>query len=177
MNRESKTEGKKILSEAREQLAELFKYQEALSLAISKQQRRVAALAALVDESEEGDQILDLKLGGLTDAVRGVLMDGGPHGLSPKEVRTRLIQLYFPVNEYTNFMASLHSVLSRLVKAGEANPITVTTHGEYGEQRDESFYKWIPKYGATNSLANTILRKNSRFKGRFESRFKSRFKK
>jgi hypothetical protein len=170
-----KTEGETALSEARQQLADLFKQQEALSLAISKQQRRVAALAALVDESEETDHVLDLNLGGLTDAIRSVLRDGG-RGLSPKEIRTRLIQQYFPVSEYKNFMASLHSVLARLVKAHELKTIIVTTT-ESGQQHDEICYQWVPKYGATNSLANTILRKNSRFKGEFQPRHKDRFEK
>jgi hypothetical protein len=161
MASEFKTEGEEALSKARQQLSDLFRQQEALSLAISKQQRRVAALAALVDESEETDQLLDLNLGGLTDAIRGVLRDGGL-GLSPKQVRTRLIQQYFPVNEYKNFMASLHSVLARLIKAREVKTVVITTT-ESGQQHDEICYRWIPKYGATNSLANTILRTYSKY--------------
>lgn len=165
MKGEYKTEGEKALSEARQQLADLFKQQEALSMAISKQQRRVAALAALIDESEETDRTLELNLGGLTDAIRGVLRDGGL-GLSPKEIRTRLIQQYFPVNEYKNFMASLHSVLTRLLKAGEIKTVVLPTT-ELGQQHDEICYQWVPKYGATNSLANTILQDTGRFKGRY----------
>jgi hypothetical protein len=165
-----------LLSQAREQLAELFRQQEAIGIAISKQQRRVAAFATLVDESEESDQVLDLQLGGLTDAVRGVLKDGGPYGLSPRDIRSRLADLYFPVNSYKNFMASLHSVLNRLEKSSEVSATEVTVE-QSGERHDETYYRWIPKYGATNSLANTIL-KEGRFGGRFNnSRFESRFNK
>jgi hypothetical protein len=154
MNSEYRTEAEKAVQEARDRLTELFKQREVLDIAIAKQQRRVAALAALVDESEESDQILDLNLGGVTDAVRGVLRGAGPTGLTPIEIRKRLIQMYFPVNEYKNFMASLGSILKRLVKSGEVKRAIHDMH----DGRDESLYQWLPKYGATNSLANQQLR-------------------
>jgi hypothetical protein len=151
---EYKTEAEKAVQEARDRLTELFMQREALDVEIAKQQRRVAALAALVDESEESDQVLDLNLGGLTDAIRGVLRGAGPTGLTPVEIRKRLIQMYFPVNEYKNFMASLGTILKRLVKAGE---VKRAIHDIY-DGRDESVYLWLPKYGATNSLANQQVR-------------------
>ena len=59
MKAEYKTEAEKAVQEARDRLTELFMQREALDVEIAKQQRRVAALAALVDESEESDQVLD----------------------------------------------------------------------------------------------------------------------
>jgi hypothetical protein len=147
------------LVEARNRLAEMFASREHLDIEIARQQRRVAALTALVNESEEVDELLDLNLGGMTDAVRTVFMAAGGYGLTPVEVRDRLARLYFPVNEYKNFMASLHSVLNRLEKNGEIKPVIVDRH----DGRDASVYQWIPKY-------------SKRLRGRFsESRFKSRF--
>ncbi len=141
------------LEEARGGLADLFQQKEELEIRIAKQQRRVAALSALVDESEESDQILELNLGGLTDVVRSALRAGGPRGLTPTEIRTRLIQLSFPTNEYKNFMASLHSVLRRLVDAGEVRTVIIDQH----EGRDRSVYQWV-----------------GGIKNRFETRFKPR---
>jgi len=148
-----RTKREEEVEEAREELADLFKQREELEIRIAKQQRRVAALAALVDESEESDQILELNLGGLTDVVRSALRAGGPRGLTPIEIRTRLIQLSFPTNEYKNFMASLHSVLNRLVDAGEVRVVIFDKH----EGRDGSVYQWV-----------------GGIKNRFESRFKPR---
>jgi hypothetical protein len=144
------------LIEARNALAAKLAERERLDVEIAKEQRRTAALTALVNESEEVDELLDLKLGGLTAAVRSVFMAASNYGLTPKEVRDRLAQLYFPVKEYKNFMASLHTILNRLREAGEIRPAIIDRH----EGRDESVYQWVPKYGATHSLANTILRED-----------------
>lgn len=133
---------------ARNSLAEKLAVREWLDVEIAKEQRRIAALTALVNESEEIDELLDLKLGGLTDAVRSVFMASNNYGLTPREVRDRLVQLYFPVNEYKNFMASLHTVLNRLKEGGEIKVPIEDRH----EGRDESVYQWVPKYGYTNSL-------------------------
>jgi len=144
------------LTAARNTLAEKLAAREQLDVEIAKEQRRIAALTALVNESEEIDELLDLNLGGLTDTVRSVFMASSRYGLTPIEVRDRLVQLYFPVNEYKNFMASLHAVLNRLKESGEIKPAIIDRH----DGRDESVYQWVPKYGATNSLANTILRED-----------------
>ena len=141
------------VEEARAKLADLFRQREELEIQIAKQQRRVALLAALVDESEETDQILELNLGGLTDVVRSALRTGGSRGLTPLEVRTRLIQLSFPIGEYKNFMASLHSVLKRLVDSGEVRTAIFDKPGG----RDGSVYRWV-----------------GGIKNRFESQFKHR---
>src|SRR5579863_6339105 len=128
---------------ARTTLAQALVDKEHLEIEIAKQQRRVAALTALVNESEEVEELLELDLGGLTDAVRSVFRASNNYGLTPLEVRGRLVQLYFPVTEYKNFMASLHSVLNRLKEGGEIRPAIVDRQ----EGRDESVYQWIPKYG------------------------------
>jgi hypothetical protein len=127
---------------ARNSLAEKLAAREQLDIEIAKEQRRIAALTALVNESEEIDELLNLNLGGLTDAVRSVFMASSSYGLIPKEVRDRLVHLYFPVNEYRNFMASLHTVLSRLNKGGEIK----LAIRDRQDGRDESVYQWIPKY-------------------------------
>lgn len=131
------------LAEARNRLSEMFASRERLDVEIAMQQRRIAALATLVNESEEVDELLDLNLGGLTDTVRTVFMAAGGYGITPIEVRSRLVQLYFPVHEYENFMASLHSVLGRLEKNGEIKAAIIDRR----DGRDESVYRWIPKYG------------------------------
>ncbi|MGA8222023.1 MAG: hypothetical protein WB780_10255, partial [Candidatus Acidiferrales bacterium] len=98
---ESKTYRDELVK-AREVLSNMFAEREALEVEIAKQQRRIGALAMLVNESEEVDELLDLNLGGITDAVRSVFRASGPLGLTPVEIRDRLIRLSFPVNEYKN---------------------------------------------------------------------------
>ncbi len=153
-----KTEAEQAVEQARGELAALFGEREELDIRISKQQRRLAALTALVDDSEETDRILELNLGGVTDAIRTALRAAGRRGLTPAEITTRLIQLYFPVRSYKNFRASLNTVLKRLVKAGE---VRRSIH-DVQEGRDESVYQWV------GGIKN-------RFKGRFNKpRFPSK---
>jgi len=148
------------LSVARDELAQMFAEREALEVEIAKQQRRIAALAELVNEGEEVDELLELNLGGLSDAVRSVFRAASAEGLTPTETRDRLTHLHFPVNEYKNFLASLHVVLKRLETAGE---IRKAVHDKH-DGRDNSVYQWVPKYEFSKRL-----------KGRFERRLRGRF--
>lgn len=145
--REYKTDKDKALEQARQELLSMFKEREDLEIRIAKQQRRVAALAVLVDDSEETDKLLELDLYGLTNAIRTALKSASPHGLTPNEIRTRLIQLCFPVNEYSNFRASLNNVLKRLVAAKEVRIAIRDIH----EGRDESVYQWFQKFSVEPS--------------------------
>jgi len=171
---EYKSDADRALERERRELLSLFRKQEELSIQIAKKQRRVAALATLVDDSEESDKILELDLYGLTNAIRTAIKSAAPRGLTPAEIRTRLMQMQFPVNDYANFRASLNVVLKRLVDREEVKRLALATV-ESGIRRDESVYLWVQKYGAENSLANTILRRRAKFKGRFKPRFKDKF--
>lgn len=124
---------------AREELAKMFQQREEIDVRIAKQQRKLAALVALIDDTEDTDGILELNLGGLTDAIRTALRTAGPRGLTPSETTARLKQLYFPVNDYKNFAASLATVLKRLVASGEVRKAIHDVH----EDRDQSIYVWV----------------------------------
>jgi hypothetical protein len=151
---EYRTDAEKALERGREELIRLFKERENLEIRIAKQQRRLAALVVLADDSEVADNLLELDLHGLTNAIRTALKSASPHGLTPNEIRTRLGELYFPVNEYTNFRASLHNVLKRLVAAKE---VRIAIHDVH-EGRDESVYQWIQKFHYTERLAGRFSR-------------------
>jgi hypothetical protein len=124
---------------ARVELIKLFKAREELDIRIAKQQRRLAALATLVDNTEMTEGILELNLGGLTDAIKTVLRASSSRGLTPGEITIRLTQLYFPVEEYRNFRASLSTVLKRLVASGEVRRAIHDVH----DGRDRSVYQWF----------------------------------
>lgn len=147
---------------ARAELMKLFKAREELDIRIAKHQRRLAALAILVDDSEETYGILELNLGGLTDAIRTVLKASSSRGLTPGEITIRLTQLYFPVEEYKNFRASLSTVLKRLVASGEVRSAIHDVH----DGRDRSVYQWVG--GVKNRF-------ESKFKTRFAARYKGRY--
>ena len=71
---------------------------------------------------------------GLTDGCRLALRSGAP--MTPREVRDRLEAIGFDLSEYSNALASIHTVLRRLNEAGEirlmprdGKPAFVFVHG------------------------------------------------
>ncbi len=147
MRHEYKTE----LERERKALAELFRRREELATKIAKQQTRVAALAALCEESEEVDKMTEMYLGGLTNACRTAFRAAGNRGLIPTEVRAALERLRFPIRTHKNILASIHTVIRRLERGGEIRKAIHDIHNG----ADKSVYLWAgPNYGASNSLAN-----------------------
>ena len=55
---------------------------------------------------------------GLTAACRAILRNAA-HPMTPVEVRNRLAAIGFDLSEYSNELASIHTILKRLNKAGE----------------------------------------------------------
>jgi hypothetical protein len=56
---------------------------------------------------------------GLTDACRTILRNAG-RPMTPVEIRNRLAAIGFDLSRYANDLASIHTVLKRLNRAGEA---------------------------------------------------------
>lgn len=124
---------------------------------VAKQQTRVAALAALNDESEELNKMSEMELGGLTNACRTAFRAAGNRGLMPTELRSALDQLRFPIRAHKNILASIHTVIRRLEESGE---IRRAIHDKY-KGEDASVYQGAaPNYGASNSLANQFADAN-----------------
>jgi hypothetical protein len=141
------------LERERRALTGLLRQREALATKIAKQQTRVAALAALCEASEEIDDMEEMDLGGLTNACRTAFRAAGNRGLMPTEVRGALERLRFPTQTHKNILASIHTVIRRLEKAGE---IRRAVHDKHAGE-DKSVYQWaLPSYGASNSLANQM---------------------
>jgi hypothetical protein len=141
------------LERERRALVESLRQREALATKIARQQTRVAALAALCESSEEIADMAEMDLGGLTNACRTAFRAAGNRGLMPTEVRGALDRLRFPTRTHKNILASIHTVIRRLEKAGEIRRAIHDRH----EGEDKSVYRWaLPSYGASNSLANQM---------------------
>jgi|HubBroStandDraft_2_1064218.scaffolds.fasta_scaffold627451_2 hypothetical protein len=137
------------LANEREVLADLCRQREELATKIAKQQTRVAALAALCEESEEVDKMTEMDLGGLTNACRTAFRAAGNRGLMPTDVRAALERLRFPIRTHKNILASIHTVIRRLEQGGEIRKAIHDIHNG----SDKSVYLWAgPNYGASNSL-------------------------
>lgn len=83
---------------------------------IAHLRQTVAALSKLCGEpfDDEDDEF------GLTEAIRMALKAHGGH-LNAQQVKTQIEKLGFNTGKYTNALASIHTVLKRLVVKGEAD--------------------------------------------------------
>jgi hypothetical protein len=104
---------------AQAELNKLLEKREQAEIDIAKKRYQIAALLALTEENEEVDQIIGVNLGGLTDAVLAAFRSAAYRPLTPVQVKERLIQLGFPVCDYKNVMAAIHTVVKRLHEAGK----------------------------------------------------------
>jgi hypothetical protein len=86
-----------------------------LETQIAKQKKRVAALHELAETDEDAPAITGL-VEGITDAVRTVFR-AAEKPLNPAEVRSRVEALGLPPQK--NLLASIHTVIKRLLEAGE----------------------------------------------------------
>ncbi|HZZ16150.1 MAG TPA: hypothetical protein VFE08_09340 [Candidatus Sulfotelmatobacter sp.] len=120
--------------ELAEAIAELGKIQgreAALEVRIVELRQSVASLARLCGEKfVEEDEL------GLTDAIRLALKTAGTP-VAAAGIRNRIESMGFDVSRHGNILASIHTVLKRLVDQGQAEDIGGLN------------YKWIAAKPAT----------------------------
>lgn len=126
--RQTLEKAKVDLITARVEREKAIQMQEEWEQRIIELRRTVAALAALCgEEFNEDDEF------GLTDSIRMAMKTHGGH-LNAQQVKTRLEQMGFKHNS-SNLLASVHTVLKRLVLKGELDD-SVLSEGKPA-------YRWI----------------------------------
>jgi hypothetical protein len=106
----------RALSEARQSLEKLLRDRQKLDVKIAKMEQVVAALRSVAAHDDDHDVVPT----GFTDAIRGVLKGSSDHGLSPTQIREGMLATGFDLSRYNQPLASIHVVLKRLEKSGEA---------------------------------------------------------
>jgi hypothetical protein len=97
-------------------LVSLLWKEEKIKIEIAKTKRNIAALFHLVHgDDEDAEYTPDVQVDGLTDSIRDILRAAGKRGIAPMDIRSELTALGFQVNDYKNILASIHTVLGRLV--------------------------------------------------------------
>jgi hypothetical protein len=109
----------RALSEARQSLEKLLREKQKLDVKIAKMEQVVAALRSVADHDDDHDVVPT----GFSDAIRGVLKGSSDHALSPMQIREGMLAMGFDLSRYNQPLASIHVVLKRLEKSGEALPI------------------------------------------------------
>ena len=133
---------KEDLLAARKDREEAIKKAEELEQHIMELRRTVAALSALCGEQfNEDDEF------GLTDSIRMALKTHGG-ALNAQQVKARLEQLGYKT-ESTNLLASVHTILKRLVLKEEVDDSSMVD--------GKSAYRWT---GKKSSLLESIREAN-----------------
>jgi hypothetical protein len=118
---------KSELAKAEADLQKMFAEIDAMEHQLAKQKRKVAVLRELSDESELSSPSMGL-VSGITDACRTILRSA-EKPLPPTEVAERVKRLGIP--EQKNLLASIHTILKRLIAAGDITQI------------DDGRYVWV----------------------------------
>ncbi|HEX8889364.1 MAG TPA: hypothetical protein VF779_09305 [Pyrinomonadaceae bacterium] len=146
---------RKALHDAREELIKLLAQKEAIDKRVTQLQQTVSSLAALCGEKVESDEpnyiqneilrvygdILETLTGkpGLTDAVRAALK-AFDRPMLPVEVRDALISLGYDLSIYSNVMASIHTILKRLVESKEIEEVDKDGRKAYQTKKSSNKY-------------------------------------
>jgi hypothetical protein len=152
---------KKALDTARAEMGELVVKKDAIEKRIAQLRQLIVSLSAV--SAEDNDEDIKLYIPGALDkaartAALGVAqaMMGSVIGLSdairdvlkaakgwqyPTEVRDGLERLGIDVQSYSNILASIHTILKRLVESGEAE--------EYKSKEGKTAYRW--KHASINT--------------------------
>jgi predicted transcriptional regulator len=126
------------LDREQNELERLLREREEIEVKIAKTKRRLAAWAELCDDTEAGEQVVELDLGGLTEACRTALRSSRRAWINVTEVKDILEGLGFPIKDYKAPIASLTTTLNRLSESGEV------VSAKIGNTTD---YRWVGPWG------------------------------
>ena len=117
------------LQHAKERRLMAIEEQDEAEKQIAQLRQTVAALSALC-----GEEFVEADEFGLTDAIRFVLRTNPGFAFLPQEVKVKLDQMGFKTEKYNNILASIHTVLKRLVLKGEVDDTAMREH--------KAAYRW-----------------------------------
>ena len=151
-------EYKRTLDAAKAELETLTEQREAIDERISKLKRAIIALSPL-SETEGSNPFgvdltpltVELAAYGITDACREVLKSAGKP-VTPVEVKMRLVQMNPAFAKQGSLMASIHTVLKRLVPKDAKSWIT---------DQGETVYEWSRTMPLSSLSGSTLLTRTS----------------
>jgi hypothetical protein len=125
---------RKQITLALNELAEWGEKKKQAEQEMAKLRQLIVANANMLPEDERGAFIRsaeDSMVKGFTEGIRKVFRDAHPNALLPTDVRDRLIALGYDLSSQSNAMASIHSVIRRLLEAEEIERYGAANLGAY----------------------------------------------
>jgi hypothetical protein len=118
-------QAKNDLLDLQGQLGECLRKQEFIEARIQGLRQTVAALSKLL-----GQEFVEEDALGLTDAIRDAFRAKVGSSMTAVEVRSVLESLGYDISKYGNFMASVHTVIKRLIAKGEIREVGTRGDGK-----------------------------------------------
>ncbi|MGC2422365.1 MAG: hypothetical protein WA405_12050 [Candidatus Acidiferrales bacterium] len=123
------TDYRKIIEDAKKELEQQMILQEDTEQKIARLKQAIVALTPLAEEPDYTlavdspahylvEEWLELP-GGITDACREIFKASSLGGLTPVEIKQKLLSMGVNLRGHKNVMASIHSTLKRLAKNEE----------------------------------------------------------
>jgi hypothetical protein len=112
-------EYRQTLRHSLEEFAKLVRQRKAIDERLVRLSKTITSLRSLLGEKSKGSGRLKF-----TNACRFILR-GYKTARTPVDIRKDLTDIGFPVEEYGNILASIHTILKRLVAQGEVRAVTV----------------------------------------------------
>lgn len=131
------------LKRTRQELERLRRERARVDAEIAKLEQVETALQAVAEPRQE--RAVDLS--SITDVVRNVLKSAIVP-ITPPEVRDKMIEMGFDKGPYSQFLASIHVILKRLWKNGEAFEFTF---------KDKKTYWWVTKSMPAGSHPENLM--------------------
>lgn len=117
---------RKQINHALRELVEWGKRKKEADRQMAKLRSLIVANANMLPDDEREKLIavsVEASAFGMTDSIRSVFRDSHPAGLTPTQVRDKLTDNGFDLSTQANPMASIHSVIKRLLTAEEIEPV------------------------------------------------------
>lgn len=147
---------RRLIADSKRKLSELRERRDEIDVEMGKLRMLIFATANMLPDEERdeaiegvGEETLSRRVG-LTAAI-DLALERADDWQTPKQVREALEQSGYDLDDYGNAMASIHTVLKRLVTSGRAEVRSAGGKTEYkGKPHPLAKLKVSPFYGGTD---------------------------
>jgi hypothetical protein len=156
---------RKALKDAESEVVRLTLYRASVDRKLAQLKATIAALSGLLEEPSKVEEDDPTAIGdlGISEAIRQVLREAGV-GMTPAEVKAKLVEAKFDLSKYANASAVIHNTLKRLETQKEVASVRVPSGRDaYAIAPEPVRYKSLqevlaefnsPVYIAANSYAD-----------------------
>jgi len=154
---------KQSLDAACSELEALIEQREEIDIRISQLKQAIVALSPLGREEKPQSSLgidirafnIEVQAMGITESCREALKSVA-HALTPLEVKARIVQLKPQFAQQKNLMASVHTVLKRLVVSNEAAQRT-TNEGDVAYAWIHRRFPRLHRHRRLKQMANKLI--------------------